>query len=142
MSSPSDIEKSAEEKDIIDTFFNSYTNFIDDCNKVYAQYAQAISNVGQEISDTWKKSAEAYATLTRAYMLNIYGPLKVPEGVNKGIRDAMDISNKINNISNKAAIAGFDIVRQNIKVFNDNIDSFTRLYTNLINTWSSITRKS
>jgi len=134
--------KDTEQKDIFDTIFNVSTNFIDECNKLQAQYAQAISNISQELMDTWKKGSDTYATLMQTYMHNIYGPIKVPQIISKSITDTIDMSSKINNISNKTVISGLEVIRQNIKVLNDNIDTFTKLYTNLINTWSNITRKS
>jgi len=92
--------KDTEQKDIFDTIFNVSTNFIDECNKLQAQYAQAISNISQELMDTWKKGSDTYATLMQTYMHNIYGPIKVPQIISKSITDTIDMSSKINNKCN------------------------------------------
>ncbi|RMF32443.1 MAG: hypothetical protein D6752_00155 [Candidatus Nitrosothermus koennekii] len=126
------------EKDIFDTWFELYTNAIDEASKIQAQYAQTLTSIQQECTDACKKTAEAYANIAKTAAHTTWGPVKVPAAITKSITDAVEITNKIANISNKTVISSLELTRQNMKVFNDNIDAFTKLNINFIKTWNSL----
>jgi hypothetical protein len=127
-----------EQKDVFDTWFELYKNAVDEATKIQAQYAQTLTSIQQECTDACKKTAEAYANIAKTAAHTTWGPVRVPVVITKTISDAADMTNKIANISNKVVISSLELTRQNMKVFNDNIDAFTKLNVNFIKTWNNL----
>ncbi len=127
-----------DDKDVFDTWFELYKGAVDEATKIQAQYAQTLTSIQQECTDACKKTAEAYANIAKTAAHTTWGPVKVPVVITKTISDAADMTNKIANISNKVVISSLELTRQNMNVFNDNIDAFTKLNVNFIKTWNSL----
>ena len=130
--------KETAEKDVFDTWFELYKDAVDEATKIQAQYAQTLTSIQQECTEVCKKTAEAYANIAKTAAHTTWGPVRMPSIVTKTISDAADMTNKITNISNKVVISSLELTRQNVKVFNDNIDAFTKLNVNFIKTWNSL----
>lgn len=136
---PTDIPVTQKEtKDVFDTIFDTYVNAIDEVVRTQAQYTQTITNIQQEYNDSVKKILESLLSISKTTMHNTWGSVKIPTIFTKGISDTADVASKITNINNKTIISVLELVRQNMRVFNDNIDSFTKLGINMVNTWSSM----
>lgn len=133
-----EVKVSEVKDDIVDTLADSWKNAIDEANRIQAQYAQAITNIQQEYVDACKKSIDAWASITKTLTNTTFGQVRVPAAVTKSISDTNDIANKINNISNKTILSSLELAKQNMRIYNDNIESFTKLSINFIKTWSSI----
>lgn len=127
-----------ESKDVLDTIFDVCINAIDESTRVQAQYAQVITNIQQEFNDAIKKSSEAWLNISKTMTHNAWGSIKMPAIFTKSINDTFDVTTKNASINNKAIISALELTRQNMRVFNDNIDSFAKLGVNFANTWSSI----
>lgn len=127
-----------EEKDMFHTFADMFINNINEATRTQTQYVAALTNIQQEYIDMLKKVSESYANVLKAEASNLWGPVRIPAALNKAITDSVDITTRITDINNKAILSVLELIRQNIKVFNDNIDSFTKLNINFIKLWSSI----
>ncbi len=126
------------EKDAFDTLADICINAVDEMTRMQIQYTQTFTNIQQEFIDTVKRMTSAYADISKTVAHTTYGPMKMPAIFTKSINDNVDFITRVSNISNKAVISSLELARQNLKVFNDNIDSFTKLNINFIKTWSSI----
>ncbi len=131
-------EKKKEEKDPFDIYAETCNNCIEEVAKLMPQYTQSSSNLQNECTNVCKKMTESSITIAKEFANATWGPGRPPSSLAKNASDIADAFLKVATINNRAMIAGLDVARQNIKLFNDNVDTFTKLNVNLIKTWQSL----
>lgn len=126
------------EKDAFEVYQESCLNAIEEFTRLQAQYTQSVSSLQQESIDAAKKLTTTTITVAKELAGNTWGQSKFPSAIAKAASDSTEALLKTATVNNKAFIAGIDAVRQNISVFNDNLESFTKMNLNLIKTWQTL----
>jgi len=131
------LSEKRQDKDAFDIYQETCTNVIDEVAKLQPAYTQSITNLQQEYTEALKRTTETAISLQKEFANATWGPGKFPAAFARNASEVADAFLKTAVINNKAVIAGIDAVRQNIKAFNDNLDTFTKINLNLIKTWQS-----
>ena len=131
-------EKKKEEKDAFDTYEETCINCIEEVAKLVPQYTQSVTNLQDECTDTCRKMTESSVSIAKEFANATWGPGRFPAAFVKNAGDVADTFLKLAVINNRAMIAGLDAARQNIKLFNDNVETFTKMNLSLIKTWQSL----
>ncbi|MFQ5920796.1 MAG: hypothetical protein ACE5JV_02120 [Nitrososphaerales archaeon] len=125
-----------QEKDVFESYEEVSTNAIDEFARLQAQYVQSFTNLQQEANETCRKvSGSAISVAKQLADATQSTRFFVP--TLKIASDTTDAFLKTANVNNKVVTAAFDASRQNIRIFNDNVEAFTRLNLDLIKTWQS-----
>lgn len=129
-------EKKRDE-DTFESFKNVCISCEDQFAKLVPQYLQSLADLTNAYIDTCKKVADSSATIARE-IANATGTSDRFYSANmKNVSEVFDAYTKAVTISNKAVIAMLDSAKENIELFNNNVDTFTRLNLNMIKTWQS-----
>ncbi len=131
-------EKKKEEKDAFDTYEETCMNCIEEVSKLVPQYTQSVTNLQDECTDTCRKITQSSVSIAKEFANATWGPGRFPAAVVKNAGDVADTFLKLAVINNRAIIAGLDAARQNIKLFNDNVETFTKMNLSLMKTWQSL----
>ena len=131
-------EKKKEEKDAFDICEEACINCIEEVAKLMPQYTQSVTNLQNECTAACRRMTESSITVAKEFANATWGPGRFPSAWVKNASDAAEAALKVAAISNKAIIAGVDAVRENARLFNDNIDTYTKLNLNMIKTWQSL----
>lgn len=131
-------EKKREDKDAFDILQETCINCIDEVAKLVPQYTQSVTNLQNEDLDACKKMAESSVTLAKEFVTVTFGPGRFPSALAKNASDAADAWMKMAVINNKVVMAALDAWRQNIRLFSDDLDTFTKLNQNWMKTWYSL----
>ncbi|MGH9934495.1 MAG: hypothetical protein ACRD3Z_05190, partial [Nitrososphaerales archaeon] len=100
-------------------------------------YTQSVTNLQQEYTEAFKRITEAGISVQKEFANATWGPGKFPAAMARNAGELAEAFLKAAVINNKAVIAGIDAARQNIKTFNDNVETFAKINLNLIKTWQS-----
>ena len=131
-------EKKREEKDGFDIFQETCINCIEEVAKLVPQYTQSATNLQDEYTNTCKKMTESSIMVAKEFADATWGPGRFPTTLVKNASDVAEAFVKIAVLNNKAVVAALDAATQNIRLFNDNVETFSKLNLNLIRTWQSL----
>ncbi len=139
-SKPEEVERLSEkrsERDAFDIYQETCSNVIDEVAKLQPAYTQSVTNLQQECTESFKRITETNISLQKEFANTTWGPGKFPSALARNASEVADAFLKSAVINNKAIIASIDATRQNIKTFNDNVDTFAKINMNLIKTWQT-----
>lgn len=115
-----------KERDTFDLYQENVHNMINESTKFQAAYTQSITNLQQECTETFKRTTESAIALQKEFVNTAWSPVRFA-----------DAYLKFAALGNKAAIASIDAARQNVRSFNDNVETATKINQDLIKTWQS-----
>ncbi|MFY3740287.1 MAG: hypothetical protein HMLIMOIP_000724 [Candidatus Nitrosomirales archaeon] len=126
-----------QDKDAFDIYQETCGHVIDEVAKLQPAYTQSVTNLQQEYTEAFKRITEANISVQKEFANTTWGPGKFPAAMARNAGELAEAFLKAAVINNKAVIAGIDAARQNIKTFNDNVETFAKINLNLIKTWQS-----
>jgi hypothetical protein len=136
------LSEKRQEKDAFDIYQEACTNVIDEVTKLQPAYTQAVTNLQQEYTEAFKRITETAISVQKEFANTTWGPGKFPAALARNASDVADAFLKSAVINNKAVIASIDAARQNVRTFNDSIETFAKINVNLIKTWQSFAAPS
>lgn len=131
-------EKRKDEKDGFDTFHETCIECIDEVAKFIPQYQQSVTNMQEACIDSCRKMTDSSITIAKEIAETTWGPGRFPSAVIKNAKDASENIIKVAEVNNKALIATLDAAGENVRLFNNNLETFTKLNLNMIKTWQSL----
>ena len=126
-----------EAKEIFAVYKQNVDKFFDDVEKSLPQYLQSITNLQQEYIEAWKNAFNSAISIQQEYATKSGLNTNVPAAFIKLVNDGTEEVIKARSVQNKIALASIDVVRQNIKSFNDNAKAFSELNQNMLQSWIS-----
>lgn len=126
-----------QDRDAFDIYQETVSNMIDEVAKLQPAYTQSLTNLQQECTETCKTATESVITVQKEFVNATWGPGKFPTALVRNASEVADAFLKAAVIDNKAIIASVDAATQNIKTFNDTIETFAKINQNLIKTWQT-----
>ncbi len=131
------MSKATESKEIFAVYKQNVNRYFDEVEKNVAQYLQAVTNLQQECATACKNSIETAISVQQEYAAKSGLYSNVPAAYLKMVNDATEEILKTGSVQSKAALAGIDAIRQNIKTFNDNAKAFSEMNANVLQSWFS-----
>lgn len=126
-----------QDRDAFDIYQETITSMVDEVAKLQPAYTQSLTNLQQECTETCKTAAESVITVQKEFANATWGPGKFPSALVRNASEVADAFLKAAVINNKAIIASVDAATQNVKTFNDTIETFAKINQNLIKTWQT-----
>jgi len=132
------LSEKKQDKDAFDIYQETCAHVIDEVAKLQPAYTQSVTNLQQEYTEAFKRITEATISVQKEFANVTWGPGKFPAAMTRNASELAEAFLKAAVINNKAVIASIDAARQNVKTFNDNVDTFAKINLNLIKTWQSM----
>ncbi|MGH9909012.1 MAG: hypothetical protein ACRD32_00050 [Nitrososphaerales archaeon] len=126
-----------QDRDAFDIYQDTVSNMIDEVAKLQPAYTQSLTNLQQECTEACKTATESVITVQKEFANATWGPGKFPAALVRNASEVADAFLKAAVINNKAVIASVDAATQNVKTFNDTIETFAKINQNLIKTWQT-----
>ena len=124
-------------KDVFSTYQTNVDRIFTGVKKSVPQYHQSITNVQQEYLQAFENLVNSTLTLQNEYVKKTGIATSVPEATLKMISGFTEEFIKTSSIQNQMTLATIDATQQNIKTFNDHIQSFVDLHRNVLQSWIS-----
>ncbi len=131
------LSEKKQDRDAFDIYQETCSNVIDEVAKLQPAYTQSVTNLQQEYTEAFKRITEATISVQKEFASATWGPGKFPAAMARNASELAEAFLKAAVINNKAVIASIDAARQNVKTFNDSVDTFAKINLNLIKTWQS-----
>lgn len=126
-----------QDRDAFDIYQETITSMVDEVAKLQPAYTQSLTNLQQECTEAYKTATESVITVQKEFANATWGPGKFPVALVRNASEVADAFLKAAVINNKAIIASVDAATQNVKTFNDTIETFAKINQHLIKTWQT-----
>jgi len=127
VSTPQKITTPQKKDDIFSVYNESIEKYFSVAKKTTATYLQSVTDLQEQIIDSWKKSVDSAIILQHEFAHKSKMNVKVPEQTIKVISDMAEQANKSKDLQNKMLFASISAIIENIKAFNDNVKTFSQM---------------
>jgi len=131
------ITSTRKEEDVFTVYSQSIENYLYSVKKNTAVYLQSVTDLQEKIIDSWQKSMGSAITLQKKFAQESNASIQVPDATIKLINDLAAKEDKTQALQNKILLSSIEVIRQNIKCFNDNLRTFTELNRKIVQSGSS-----
>jgi len=131
------ITSTRKEEDVFTVYNQSIENYFNSVKKTTAVYLQSVTDLQEKIIDSWHKSMNSAITLQKKFAHESNTSIKVPDATIKLINNLAAKEDKTQALQNKILLSSIEVIRQNIKCFNDNLITFTELNRKIVQSGSS-----
>ncbi len=116
-----------KKEDLFAVYNQSIEKYFTVAKKTTATYLQSVTDLQEQIIDSWKKSVDSAITLQQEFAHKSKMNVEVPDHTIKVINDMAEQTNKSKELQNKMLLASISAIRENIKAFNDNVKTFSEI---------------
>ncbi len=127
VSTPPKITTPQKKEDLFAVYNQSIEKYFTVAKKTTATYLQSVTDLQEQIIDSWKKSVDSAITLQQEFAHKSKMNVEVPDHTIKVINDMAEQTNKSKELQNKMLLASISAIRENIKAFNDNVKTFSEI---------------
>ena len=127
VSTPPKITTSQKKEDLFTVCNQSIEKYFTVAKKTTATYLQSVTDLQEQIIDSWKKSVDSAITLQQEFAHKSKMNVEVPDQTIKVINDMTEQANKSKELQNKMLFASISAIMENIKAFNDNVKTFSEM---------------
>jgi len=131
------ITSTRKEEDVFTVYNQSIENYFNSVKKTTAVYLQSVTDLQEKIIDSWQKSMNSVITLQKKFAQESNTGIPVPDATIKLINNLAAKEDKTQALQNKILLSSIEVIRQNIKCFNDNLITFTELNRKIVHSGSS-----
>lgn len=124
---PPKITTPQKKEDIFTVYNQSIEKYFTVAKRTTATYLQSVTDLQEQIIDSWKKSVDSAITLQQEFAHKSKMNVKVPDQTIKVINDMAEQTNKSKELQNKMLFASISAIMENIKAFNDNVKTFSQM---------------
>ena len=124
--------------DVFSTYRENVDRLFNGVKRSVPQYHQSITNVQQEYLQAYETVVDSSIALQKECLEKTGIASNIPERTLKTIRNTTEEFVKVASIQNQIALATIDATQHNIRIFNDNVKSFTDLNRNILQSWISV----
>jgi hypothetical protein len=125
------------QKDVFAVYQQNVDKFFNGIKQSVPRYHQSVTNAQQEYLQACENIISSSIGLQREYATKAGINTNVPSAALKMIRDTTEEVVKAYDVQNQITLAAIDATQQNIKTFNDNVQAFTDLNKNIVQSWIS-----
>ena len=116
-----------KKEDIFTVYNQSIEKYFTVAKRTTATYLQSVTDLQEQIIDSWKKSVDSAITLQQEFAHKSKLNVDVPDQTIKVISDMAEQANKSKELQNKMLFASIFAIIENIKAFNDNVKTFSQM---------------
>jgi len=127
VSTPPKITTSQKKEDLFTVCNQSIEKYFTVAKKTTATYLQSVTDLQEQIIDSWKKSVDSAITLQQEFAHKSKMNVEVPDQTIKVINHMTEQANKSKELQNKMLFASISAIMENIKAFNDNVKTFSEM---------------
>ena len=127
VSTPPKITTPQKKEDLFTVYNQSIEKYFTVARKTTATYLQSVTDLQEQIIDSWKKSVDSAITLQQEFAHKSKMNVKVPDQTIKVINEMAEQTNKSKDLQNKMLFASISAIMENIKAFNDNVKTFSQM---------------
>lgn len=127
VSTPPKITTPQKKEDLFTVYNQSIEKYFTVAKKTTATYLQSVTDLQEQIIDSWKKSVDSAITLQQEFAHKSKMNVKVPDQTIKVINEMAEQTNKSKELQNKMLFASISAIMENIKAFNDNVKTFSQM---------------
>lgn len=124
-------------KDVFSAYQENVDKIFTGVKQSVPRYHQSITNVQQEYLQAFENVVNSSITLQNDYVKKTGIATSVPETTLKIVRATAEEFVKASSLQNQMVLATMDATQQNIKTFNDHVQSFVDLNRNILQSWVS-----
>ncbi|MDG7054712.1 MAG: hypothetical protein JRZ95_05370 [Nitrososphaerota archaeon] len=137
VSTPPKITTPQKKEDLFTVYNQSIEKYFTVAKKTTATYLQSVTDLQEQIIDSWKKSVDSAITLQQEFAHKSKMNVKVPDQTIKVINEMAEQTNKSKELQNKMLFASISAIMENIKAFNDNVKTFSQMNKKLVESCGS-----
>ncbi len=126
------ITSTRKEEDVFKVYNQSIENYFNSVKKNTAVYLQSVTDLQEKIIDSWQKSMNSAITLQKKFAQESNTGIPVPDATIKLINNLAAKEDQTQALQNKILLSSIEVIRQNIKCFNDNLRTFTELNRKIV----------
>ena len=127
VSTPPKITIPQKKEDLFTVYNQSIEKYFTVAKRTTATYLQSVTDLQEQIIDSWKKSVDSAITLQQEFAHKSKMNVKVPDQTIKVINEMAGQTNKSKELQNKMLFASISAIMENIKAFNDNVKTFSQM---------------
>ena len=116
-----------KKEDIFTVYNQSIEKYFTVAKRTTATYLQSVTDLQEQIIDSWKKSVDSAITLQQEFAHKSKMNVKVPDQTIKVINDIAEQAYQSKELQNKMVFASISAIMENIKAFNDNVKTFSQM---------------
>ena len=124
-------------KDVFSAYQENVDKIFTGVKQSVPRYHQSITNVQQEYLQAFENVVNSSIMLQNDYVKKTGIATNVPEATLKIVHATAEEFVKASSLQNQIVLATMDATQQNIKTFNDHVQSFVDLNRNILQSWVS-----
>jgi hypothetical protein len=109
--------------------------YFENISKLTPQYFQSVTELQNECMNTCQKTINATVSMQQEFAKKTGLNTEIPDSAKTAIVDTNKQIVQASTVNNQWAKTTIDATVQNFKTFNDNVNAFTELNKNIIQSW-------
>ena len=124
-----------QSSDVYSIYKQNVQKYFENISKTVPQYFQSITELQEECMNAYEKTINASVDMTQEIAKKTGITTEVPSAAKTAIIDTNKQIIQASTLQNQFVKTSIDSTVQNIKTFNDNVNSFADLNKNFIQSW-------
>ncbi|MCE9652775.1 MAG: hypothetical protein K8Q89_06955 [Nitrosarchaeum sp.] len=122
---------------VYSTYKQNVQKYFENVTKNVPQYFQSMTHLQEECVKTCEKTIEASISMQQEFAKKNGLSTEIPDAMKTTFVDMNKQIVQANTVQNQIVKTTIDATVQNIKTFNDNVNAFADLNTNIIQSWTN-----
>ena len=123
--------------DVYSMYKQNVQKYFENISKITPEYIQTITKLQEECMKTCEKTINASIATQQEFAKKTGISTEIPEAAKTAIVDTSKQIVQASTVNNQLAKTAIDTTVQNIKTFNNNINSFAELNKSIIQSWTT-----
>ncbi len=132
-----DMSTQTQSNNVYSMYKQNVEKYFENISKITPQYFQSITKLQDECMKTCEKTINASVSVQQEFAKKTGMTTEIPSSAKTAITDISKQIVQANTLNNQLAKTTIDATVQNIKVYNENVNSFVELNKNIIQSWIS-----
>jgi hypothetical protein len=128
-------KNSNESNNIYETCKENVERYFGEIKKTTANYLQSVTDLQQEIIRSWKNTIDSAIVLQEKFTKKSGSNTSLFEATIKMVADLSKEVNRAQQLQNEMVLSSLDAMRNYIKTFNENVNTFTELRGKVLNSF-------
>jgi len=124
-----------QSSDVYTMYKQNVQKYFENISKITPQYFQSITHLQEECMKACEKTINASVAMTQEFAKKTGITTEIPNAAKTAIVDTNKQIVQASTVQNQFIKTSIDTTVQNIKTFNDNVNSFADLNKNIIQSW-------
>jgi Na+/phosphate symporter len=127
-------QKLAKKENVFDVYKECINKYFKEVQRGTAEYLQSLTNLQQEIIQVRKNTADSVIEFQQKFAHGLKLNAKSPEPASNLFVNIGEQCRKAQDLQNQVLLTTVEVLRKNIKAFNDNSSSFENLNKKVLQT--------